>query len=456
VLDIHDPRHPKVLSRLHIPGNARGIALGDGLIYVAGWESGLHIVDTHDPKAPRIIASLDTDGDAWGVNVKDGYAYVLDWWGGIKVVDVSQPTRPALVGRYQGRGTLRRLRARGSYLYAASGAGGLQVYDIKNPIGPIWAKGLEIAGDSQDLWLDDERAYVAAGDGGLAVFDIQSPFNSTRLGGYDTPGEARQVRVWNQYAYVADSRAGLLVLDMRDPQRPVEVARYPLQPRDLWVDEHGLWLVTATGIQQWAFADDGSLQTHGGWTVAGDFAWLRSQGRLVVAASRQGRVSLWQRGGQGLQWLGRYDAGEGLSDLQLAGDSLYLLGQRSGLMALDVSQPAAPRRYAQYPATGEQQRFTLANGAAFFAGDNKLASLKLLPVTRLSRKGQGLTLHWPAALPSGSYHLLLRGAAGRQQLYPNILKLQYADPQRGRNALEVFKRLLKTPLKPPPEPDRRP
>jgi hypothetical protein len=457
VLDIHDPRQPQVLSHLAIPGNARGIALGDGLIYVAGWESGLHIVDTHDPAAPRIIGSLDTDGDAWGINLKGHYAYVLDWWGGIKVVDVSQPTRPTLVGRYQGRGTLRQLRARGGYLYAASGAGGLQVYDIKNPIGPIWAKGLDIAGDSQDLWLDDDRAYVAAGDGGLAVFDILSPFNARRLGGFDTPGAATQVRVWNEYAYVADSRAGLLVLDMRDPLRPVEVARYPQSVRDLWVDEHGLWRVTAAGISHWGFADDGRLVASNNWDAAGDYAWLRSEGERVVAASRQGRVSIWQRDTQGLQLLGQYDAGEELSDLQLAGNSIYLLGQRSGLMAVDVSRPGTPRCYAVYPPTGQYDRFTLAKGGAFFAGETKLATLRLLPVTRVSvaTKDQ-LTLQWPADLPRGSYHLLVRTADGRQQLRPNALKLQFADPRQRHNALDAYRQLLKSPLKPPPEPDRRP
>lgn len=457
VLDIHDPRQPQVLSHLAIPGNARGIALGDGLIYVAGWESGLHIVDTRDPKAPRIIGSLDTDGDAWGINVKGRYAYVLDWWGGIKVVDVSQPTQPTLVGRYQSRGTLRQLRAHGSYLYAASGAGGLQVYDIKNPIGPIWAKGLDVAGDSRDLWIEDDRAYLAAGDGGLAVFDILSPFNARRLGGFDTPGAATLVRAWNEYAYVADSRAGLLVLDMRDPLRPVEVARYPQPVRDLWVDEHGLWRVTAAGISQWGFAADGRLVASDTWDAAGDYAWLRSAGERVVAAGRQGQVSIWRRGAHGLQLLGQYDAGETLSDLQLAGNSIYLLGQRSGLMAVDISRPAAPRRYAVYPPTGQHERFALAKGAAFFAGETKLVTLRLLPATRVGVTAAGqLTLQWPADLPRGSYHLLVRTADGRQQLRPNALKLQFADPRRRHNALDTYRQLLKTPLKPPPEPDRRP
>lgn len=451
VLDISDPYQAKVLGHTPIPGNARGIELGDGLAYVASWEAGLQIVDTRDPAALGIIGSFDTDGAAWGVNVKDGTAYVLDWWGGIKVVDVRQPSQPAYVGRYHARGAVQQMRTRGNYLYAASGAGGLQVYDIKNPLNPIWVTGLDLDGQSQGLWIKDELIYVAAGDGGVVVLDSHDPFYTRHVGGIDTPGEAHRVRAWGKMLYVADSRAGLMVFDMHDPQRPLEVSRLPVQPHDFWVDEHGLWTVSENGIAGWRYSADGKLQQWLQQDYPGGFAWVRSQGDRLVAVTRTGMVRLWRRVPTGLEPMAQYDARESITDLQLAGDKLYLVGQQSGLMELVVSSSSVLRLAAVYPPTGRYTSVAIARGAAFFAGEPKIASVNLLPAINVdSDASAGLKLVLPAGLPLGNYHLLMIGPGGKKHLRPLALKVQFTDPAQKKFPLDSLRRILKTPLKPPP------
>jgi hypothetical protein len=398
---------------------------------------------------PEIIGSFDTDGAAWGVKVKGGYAYVLDWWGGIKVVDVRRPAHPAYVGRYQARGTLQQLRTKGTYLYAASGAGGLQVYDIKNPLNPIWAKGLDMDGEAQDLWIEDTLAYVASGDGGVAIFDILDPFYTRQVGGIDTPGEATQVVAGNDYLYIADSQAGLLVMDVRDPQRPVEVARYDVQVQNLWLDERALWLVSPAGLLAWRVSGDGHL--HQELTVPGEFTAVRARDDLLIAATRSGEIKLWRRTAQGLEVLGDYASGDAVSGLQLDGELLYVQGIRNGLHVLDISQPRTPRLKTAYPATGHHTALAIARGAAFFAGEAKLASVTLLPTVPVVVKNQQeLSLQIPADLPRGDYHLLAVGVNGQRQLLPQALKVQFAAPGRKNATLSDFRRLLKTPLKPPP------
>lgn len=449
-LDVSDPRDAKIIGHTPIPGNARGIELGDGLIYVASWEAGLQVVDTRGPVVPRIIGSFDTDGAAWGVKVKDGYAYVLDWWGGIKIVDVRQPSRPTYVGRYHARGTLQQLRTKGTYLYAASGAGGLQVYDIKNPLNPIWAKGLDIDGQSQDLWIEDDRAYVAAGDGGVAIFDILDPFYSQQVGGIDTPGEATKVAAGNEYLYIADEQVGLLVMDVRDPQRPVEVARYDVNIRDMWLNEQDLWLVTQDGMELWSLNTDGRAKPA--TTLPGVFAWVRAQGDLVVTGTLSGVINLWSRTEQKLAKLGQFNSGDAIMGLQLDGNTLYLVGQRNGLQAVDISQPQSPRLTAVYPATGNHTQIVIARGAAFLAGESKLASVTLLPKITVEPNAQGgLALQLPADLPLGDYHLLMVGSEGQRQLQPNAFKVRFSAPGKRRFSLDTFRQLLKSPLKPPVE-----
>lgn len=453
ILDILNPRQLKILGHTSIPGNARGIELADGLAYVAGWESGLHTVDIRNPKKPRLIGNFDTNGAAWGVNVKNGYAYVLDWWGGIKVIDVRQPTSPAYVNQYHARGTLQQLRTKNKYLYAASGAGGLQVFDIKNSLNPIWVTGVDLNGQAQDVWLEDDRAYVAAGDGGIVILDILDPFYTRRIGQFATPGNALRVRTWNDYLYIQDSRAGIIVVDVRNPQRPHEIARYPLFTNNLWVDDNAFWASTEQGLLWWTHRDNGTLSHKNQLTIPAGVNWVRSQDNLVVTANKDGNVKLWRKTPEGLVPLGQYHAHESISDLQLDGHTLYLMGKRSGLIAIDIRQPQTPRVTTLYPATGHHTRFEIAGGAAFFAGETSIASVNLLPTTPISvtRPGE-IEIQLPAELPIGKYHLILTTPAGHRQLVPNALTVQFSKPYQKGSSLEALRNMLKTPLKSPADP----
>jgi len=452
VLDVADPRQARVLSHIPIPGNARGLALDGGLLYVASWEAGLQVVDVREARAPRIIGAFDTDGAAWGVEVKDNFAYVLDWWGGIKVIDVSNPRRPQYVDRYQARGVLARLRTRGNYLFAASGGAGLQVYDIKNPLNPIWMNGVDVPGNVSDLWLEDDRLYLAAGDGGVAILDILDPFYTHSLGRFQTPGRAMRIVAGNDYLYIVDDQAGLLLVDVRDPQAAKTVAQYSLQPRDLWLEDHTLWLVEDAGFSAWTVADDGRIKRIK--AVAGHFRLVRAQGDLLATVSAQGEVQLWRLEAQGLKKLGRYHADAGLSDMQLDGTRLLLLDSRHGLQVLDIRTPQTPRLSTVYPPTGRHTTVASARGAVFFAGETRLASVRLLPVLDISPAGKdrdALTLQIPTTLPRGEYHLLAQHPQGQARLFPQALRLQLAPPGGKNITLEAFRRLLKAPLKPPPE-----
>jgi len=451
VLDVSDPTHPRQRGHVAIPGNARGIALAGDRAYMAGWESGLQVLDISDPSTPHIIGAFDTDGAAWGVTIDGDTAYVLDWWGGIKVLDISQPAQPSLLARYHARGTLRKMSTKGNYLYAASGAGGVQVFDIRNPLNPIWVRGLNLAGDSQDLWLEDDRAYVASGGGGVAILDTLDPFYAQQIGAIDTPGEAYRVCAYNEYLYVADRQAGLLVLDVRDPRRPRQVAQYDLWPKDLWIDEQGLWVATATGITRWTLGNNGRLGQAQSRTVP-DVTLVRAQEQQLATARAGGLVELWRVGADGIQPLARYPMHEPVVDLQLAGNSLYVL-TRSGLTVLERDNADRLRPNTHYPATGVATGMVLANDAAFFSGGVSMASVSLLPPVSITPTTSGaFAMVLPKGLPRGDYHLQFTAPGGQRWIQPWALSVQFQAPNQRRFGLAAFRRLLKTPLKPPPEP----
>ena len=467
ILNINHPHKPKIIGHSPIPGNARGLKLDNlfpdkPLAYIAGWESGLHIVDVSHPETPHIIGSYDTDGAAWGVNIKDGVAYVLDWWGGIKAVDVRQKTKPVYLSQYHARSDLQQMRTKNKYLYAASGSSGLQVFDIKNPLNPIWVNGVDLIGNAVDVWLDEDRAYVATSGSGIAILDTLDPFYTRQIGLVNTPGQALRVRALNEILYIQDSLVGLLVVDVRDPQQPQEIARFPIKIQGLWIDDNTLWLSTTQGLVWWGHKNDGILTEKNMLAINGGSHWIRTQNDLVVTANKNGVVKLMRKASGGLTSLSQYNAQQTLLDLQLKQNTLYVLGKRSGLMAINISNPKSPILTTTYPATGKHTRFEIAQGAAFFAGEPRLASVTLLPSTALISNSAARTdgsneinIHLPANLPIGHYHLLATSPDGQRELLPNAINVQLSAPQsiqnKGKSSLKTIRQMLKNPLKQPTE-----
>ena len=446
IVDVGDPVNPRPLAHLKIPGNARGITLVGDLAYVSGWESGLQIVDIHDPHAPQIIGHFDTDGAAWGSSVQGNVAYVLDWWGGIKVLDVSDPTRPAAITRYQARGILQQLRSTGHYLFAASGIGGLQVFDIRNPLNPIWASGTDLPGEALDLWQERGRTYVASGDAGVTVIDTHDPFYARVVGRLDTPGAAWLIRARNDYLFIADKHAGLLVADAREPGRPRILSRQTMTINDLWVDDDGLLIATPEGLQQLALDAAGRLTPVGHFSSPG-VQKIRSQADLVAISLSDDTVRLLRREANDFIPLGRFQAHEAILDLQLNGGQLFILGARSGLMAVDISRPDTPRLTTLYPATAHHRNLLLSGNAAFLGGERHLNSVTLLADIQFTTpSGKPARLQLPNGLPSGRYHLLAIDADGQQQRLPNAFTARFGILGKKHFNLETLRQLMKKPI----------
>jgi len=131
--------------------------------------------------------------------------------------------------------------------------------------------------------------------------------------------------------------------------------------------------------------------------------------------------------------------------MQIVGDRLYASGSLSGLLVLDISNARKPALKAVYPAASRVTRLSEFSGAVFMAGNETLASVRLLPDVTLKQNRNGvITVHAPPQLPLGSYHLLaLNAKNGKRTVYHDVLRAVMPAPKTPRFNLQDFERAMR-------------
>jgi hypothetical protein len=211
------------LSRMEIPGGGQVVIQGR-LAYV-GYQhrpQGTSILDISDPRQPKILSTIDTDhpmthshkvrvvGDVMFVNseFEPGAGHLRDYPdGGFKVYDVKDPTNPRLITfvKTHGKGC-HRFDVDENYAYMSTEMDGfigniLVIYDIRNPAKPAevsrwWMEGQnKAAGDTPHPKGTDHRLHHAmrAGDqmyagcwmSGVSIIDVSDIRQPRTLSRYE-------------------------------------------------------------------------------------------------------------------------------------------------------------------------------------------------------------------------------------------------------------------------------
>lgn len=90
---------PVQLSGFDTPGNARGVAVKDGILYAADGRNGLMVIDAHEPGNLRELSRIALDGYANSVTVVDSLIFVACGSGGVSVVNCANPSEPYLMAQ---------------------------------------------------------------------------------------------------------------------------------------------------------------------------------------------------------------------------------------------------------------------------------------------------------------------------------------------------------------------
>ncbi|MEM9596044.1 MAG: Ig-like domain-containing protein, partial [Acidobacteriota bacterium] len=202
-------------------------------------------------------------------------------------------------------GDARNVDVMGDHVAVACGAAGLCIVDVADPSAPALIATLNTPGTAEDVrWIGD-RAFVADGSGGLRIVDLTNPAAPVELGALALAGYAEDVAVAGDLVFVAAGAAGVHGVDAQDPALPV--AR-------VVIDTAGF----ARGVDY--DATTGLLATADG----GEGLRLDDLSQLTSPV-----------------FLGALDTGNA-RDVVLRRGTAFVADRDEGLVAVDVSDPAAP------------------------------------------------------------------------------------------------------------------
>lgn len=455
LLDVSDPAQPQLISQLDIPGNARSIVLKENLAFVAGWESGLQIINITDIRAPKIIGAYDTTGSAWGADINGNHVYVWDWWGGVKVINVADPDKPVLESQYHANSKINRLREKNNFIYTANHTAGVQVFDANNVLNPIWSTGIDIPGKVLDVWPTENENYLFAvsDEAGLVVLDISDPFYIKQVANYPVSGSPYLVREHNSKVYVATESGELIVFKTKGYPVLEKSQTLRMDVNDLWVGENTV-LVASSQHGLIAFATDkqGKISPHQ-QQMSETSRRIGGNENYIASSSDDGEITVWSKQNESIQYLTSIQINEPVLELTFQNSSLLVLTENRGLLQYKLTGQHSPQLVARYPLTDNYSDLLHHDNAVFFAGQDTIASVQLLPEIQWSPADPGkIKISFSSELPVGNYHLAISDNKGAETIWPNALSVKIRKSGKPKLSIEDFQKLLeqhrkKTPLK---------
>ena len=387
------------LSELVFPGLAYTMVRSEDRLYVAIDDQGVAVVDISFLDDPQQINLFPTGGRVFGLEVRGDTLYTAMGSEGLEIYDCRDAFDPEFIGSLSGF-NLRSLSLQNDMLYATDVSKGLLVLDVSDPINPVAIGELGLTGQHYGLALDTlrDKAVVCSFDGGMHIVDVSSPYDPVLFAsipifgawkvdlddtlayvvswddslhiinissgevigglGFDTLGVTGVTGVWpydvsveGDYGAVAGFLGSWWVFDCTDPLNPSITDSVVLGGSSEVVAANESWIVLGMlGGRLAFFSKDDSL-------VPAHFLSTRDWPRdLDVRANTLYVAESWAG-------LGIYDMAdpvggvELISCLELDGvhvwslavelPFVYLASGDSGLIVVDLSDPAAPTEAAR-------------------------------------------------------------------------------------------------------------
>jgi hypothetical protein len=327
ILDISEPTEPKKVAEISMPGTLGmaylagianpGIYVTGKYAYIASRGSGLHVIDIENPQSPSIIGYIESPMQTGGIYVMGGYAYVAAQEA-LQIIDIGEPSQPRVVG--------------------------------------------SILPDAKGVHVMGNHAYVVSLKE-LHVIDVREPSQPKITGSINLPLEhhdARSVYVTDNYAYVAGRKSGTTSM----PDGTVVQPSGSLQIIDV-SEPQALKIVGSIEIPRTKYGD-----IHpGGWDVyvVDDYAYVTAEhdGLQVIDVSDPQNPGI----------MTSMDIHEA-KRIHVDGDLAYVGGE-ADVVAIDISNPEAPRILGRTWVSGYMDDIYAADGYVYVAAQLSLEILQI-------------------------------------------------------------------------------
>lgn len=352
IVNLSDPTRPRKAGILYVlqygrllPAHANDLALAGDYLIVAGRRADVYSLE--NPADPQLLGSYEPTGStcsegAWDCMVVDGVqhaaaaypylylqvrVYECIWvcWlvSRNEILDISDPANPVKLEWPQGSSGVyvRQMLALPDY-WLALGYRDIRVVAAED-LSSLEPRAV-LPHAAQHMALQGELLYLVDRETGLHILDVSDPLAAQLLGSETTQSDARQVAVQDNLAYVAGGTQGLAVVNVRNPQAP---------------------------------------QYAGGFRTLGGLSQVLLDGTTLYAVSDQLEIADLSNPRQPHP-LARYPLA---GSPALAGSVLVLAAGETGLIAVQVSNPAAPLELDRLALPGEARDVAVVGDYAYVA-----------------------------------------------------------------------------------------
>jgi len=219
ILNLDDPGSPTEIASVTLSEYPYNIIVKNDILYVASY-SFVTLIDISDVENPTKIGELTIEnGDFSKIEAYGNYVYVTSHYNSIFIVDFSNPQDPKVIGNIRSFEFITDLYVKDDYLYVSDWNVGVDIFDISDAGSPEVLDKISVE-TPRSVFSNDHYLYVSNASNGVYIFDVLDPVSPKVIGTVDLPDRGFKVVVQDNYAYIADNNEGLVIVDVTAPSSP--------------------------------------------------------------------------------------------------------------------------------------------------------------------------------------------------------------------------------------------
>ena len=230
VIDIKEPRQPKLLKEYLIGRTVTDIHRHENYLYLSCAKFGVTIMQILPDGLLSLVVETENEYGATESQFIDGFLYVVERSIGLQIYDVHQPEQIKLVKIMEFGMGVSVIKIADGYLYLVQGKK-VQIYSVVEPQMPRLVGSMSFPAKPADLIIQGGKLYVATEDG-VSLYSLKNPVEPEIIHRWEGISSARKFFPGSEFVYVSDYFSGFRILDPTDLSSPDQL-NLNINPRTL-------------------------------------------------------------------------------------------------------------------------------------------------------------------------------------------------------------------------------